>query len=343
MYPHHRNAIPRHNSSSSIINNNSTKTANLAMIRSCSADVQPFMNFSYSSSLDSFSSSSSNVAADAFPLPLVVGRAWGGGARATTAATTAAKPFRFFFNPFSSIASMFRSIVPSLQSFLIPTCQLLATTPNPTASLSTSRAGRRRRLTGTFFGQKKGRVSFAVQETPRSDPILLLELATPTAHLVREMASGTVRILLECERSNHGDGGAKKGAVALLDEPMWTMYCNGHKLGYAASRRCTPSDSHVLSVVEAVSVGAGVIPAATAPLALPPPRPTEVVGKHGHDGHQVMYMRAKFERVTGSRDSEAFYMINPDCRRGGGGGREGSGGAKHCNGGPELSIFLLRI
>jgi uncharacterized protein (TIGR01570 family) len=39
-----------------------------------------------------------------------------------------------------------------------------------------------------------------------------------------------------------------------------------------------------------------------------------------------MYMRAKFERVVGSRDSEAFYMINPDG-----------------NAGPELSIYLLRV
>ena len=40
----------------------------------------------------------------------------------------------------------------------------------------------------------------------------------------------------------------------------------------------------------------------------------------------IMYMRARFERVVGSKDSEAFYMISPD------------GG-----GGPELSIYLLRV
>jgi uncharacterized protein (TIGR01570 family) len=41
-----------------------------------------------------------------------------------------------------------------------------------------------------------------------------------------------------------------------------------------------------------------------------------------------MYMRARFERVVGSRDSEAFYMMNPDCNNGGG---------------PELSVYLLRV
>jgi uncharacterized protein (TIGR01570 family) len=41
---------------------------------------------------------------------------------------------------------------------------------------------------------------------------------------------------------------------------------------------------------------------------------------------EIMYMRAKYERVVGSKDSEAFYMMNP----------VGSAG-------PELSIYLLRV
>lgn len=48
--------------------------------------------------------------------------------------------------------------------------------------------------------------------------------------------------------------------------------------------------------------------------------------KKGPSEGELLYMRARFERVVGSRDSEAFYMINPDG-----------------NGGPELSIFLLRM
>jgi hypothetical protein len=36
--------------------------------------------------------------------------------------------------------------------------------------------------------------------------------------------------------------------------------------------------------------------------------------------------------VVGSRDSEAFYMMNPD-----------SSSSNGINGGPELSVYLLRV
>lgn len=125
------------------------------------------------------------------------------------------------------------------------------------------------------------------------------------------MSSGLVRIALECEKSTAARGRPAK----LFGEPTWTMYCNGRKCGYALTRACTESDWHVLSTVKSVSVGAGVIPVVV-----------DDGGKGiGSDG-ELMYMRARFERVVGSRDSEAFYMMNPDG-----------------NGGPELSIFLLRI
>lgn len=153
-------------------------------------------------------------------------------------------------------------------------------------------------MTGTLFGQRRGHVNFVVQDEPGSEPALLLELAMPTSSLVKEMASGLVRLALECER------GAGK---PLFGEPFWTMYCNGRKTGYAMSRECGDGDQKVLGMLRAVSVGAGVLPLA-------------------QEGGELMYMRARFERVVGSSDSEAFYMMNPD------------GG-----GGPELSVFLIRI
>lgn len=132
-----------------------------------------------------------------------------------------------------------------------------------------------------------------------------------TSALVQEMSTGLVRIALECEKTLAGGPGR---AVTLFQEPTWTMYCNGRKCGYAVSRSCSESDWHVLKMVHRVSVGAGVIP----------------VVEDGQKGSKLegdlLYMRAKFERVVGSRDSEAFYMLNPDG-----------------NGGPELSVFLLRI
>ncbi|KAE8711012.1 Protein MIZU-KUSSEI 1 [Hibiscus syriacus] len=186
---------------------------------------------------------------------------------------------------------------------LIPApCKFLSL---PTHLTITSSLGRK--VTGTLFGHRRGHVSFAVQDDPRSEPVLLLELAMSTASLVKEMSSGLVRIALESEKAAGRTG-------KLFHEPMWTMYCNGRKSGYAATRSCTESDWHVLSTVQSVSAGAGVIPV------------VDDGGKGGGSEGELLYMRAKFERVVGSRDSEAFYMLNPDN-----------------NGGPELSIFLLRI
>lgn len=80
------------------------------------------------------------------------------------------------------------------------------------------------------------------------------------------------------------------------------MYCNGRKVGFAVKREMTESDVVFLQMMKSVSVGAGVVP-----------------------NGETLYLRTKFERVTGSSDSEAFHMVNP----------EGSYGQ-------ELSIFLLR-
>ncbi|KAL2225969.1 UNVERIFIED_CONTAM: Protein MIZU-KUSSEI 1 [Sesamum indicum] len=186
---------------------------------------------------------------------------------------------------------------------ILPTCRWLSI---PTQLSITPSLGRK--VTGTLFGHRRGHVSFAVQDDPRSEPVLIIELAVSTSALVKEMSSGLVRIALECEKTHQPRG----TAVRLFGEPAWTMYCNGRKCGYAVSRSCSESDWQVLRTVQSVSVGAGVIPLVDD-------------GRGAAEG-ELLYMRARFERVVGSRDSEAFYMLNPDG-----------------NGGPELSIFLLRI
>lgn len=193
---------------------------------------------------------------------------------------------------------------------ILPTCRWL-TAPNHLSI--TPALGRK--VTGTLFGHRRGAVSFAVQYDPSSEPVFLIEFAVSTAALVREMSSGLLRIALECEKAAALPlrcGG--RAAVRLFREPTWTMYCNGRQCGSAHARECNELDWHVLSTVQSVSVGAGVIP---------------VVGdgrKGGASEGELMYMRARFERVVGNRDSEAFYMLNPDD-----------------NGGPEFGIFLLRI
>ncbi|KAL8518327.1 hypothetical protein ACS0TY_009627 [Phlomoides rotata] len=166
-------------------------------------------------------------------------------------------------------------------------------------------SGRGTKIVGTLFGHRRGHVHFALQEDFKQTPTFLVELATPTSILVKEMASGLVRIALECDKK------VEKKGFKLLEEPVWRTYCNGKKCGYAMKRECGPEEWKVLNAIGPISMGAGVLPGA---------------GNGAESDGEMMYMRAKFERVVGSKDSEAFYMMNPDG-----------------NGGPELSIYLLRV
>ncbi|XP_073287429.1 protein MIZU-KUSSEI 1-like [Primulina huaijiensis] len=204
-----------------------------------------------------------------------------------------------FFKSLCSIIS-FPSILPSCRWLSLPTHY-----PSVTPTLG-------RKVTGTLFGNRRGNVSFAVQTDLTSEPFLLLELGVSTSVLVKKMSSGVVRIALECEKTHALPPHKRR---TLLAEPVWTMYCNGRNCGYAVSRVCSQSDWHVLSKVRSVSVGAGVIPLVE-----------DGLKSGGESEGELLYMRARFERVVGTRDSEAFYMLNPDG-----------------NGGPELGIFLLRI
>ncbi|KAF8083695.1 hypothetical protein N665_0756s0012 [Sinapis alba] len=223
-------------------------------------------------------------------------------------------------NPSSSSSSV---ITPKrkLQSFAVSRLRSVI------ASLSRARPGNNSglgsRVVGTLFGSRRGHVHFSVQKDPTSPPAFLIELATPISGLVKEMASGLVRIALECDKAkeegeneNRRQGGGGKTKVTiprrLVEEPMWRTYCNGKKCGFATRRDCGEKEKKVLKALEMVSMGAGVLP--------------ETEETSGGGGGDIMYMRAKFERIVGSRDSEAFYMMNPDS-----------------NGAPELSIYLLRI
>lgn len=163
------------------------------------------------------------------------------------------------------------------------------------------------KVVGTLFGHKHGHVHFAFQKDPNSQPAFLVELATPISGLVHEISSGLVRIALECDKTE------EKKSTRLIDEPLWRTYCNGKKCGFATTRECGPKELQILKAVEPISMGVGVLP-----------RNEEESDEC--DSGDVMYMRAKFERVVGSKDSEAFYMMNPDS-----------------DGAAELSIYLLRV
>ncbi|CAN8237090.1 unnamed protein product [Cochlearia groenlandica] len=165
------------------------------------------------------------------------------------------------------------------------------------------------RVTGTLFGYRKTRVNLAVQENPRSLPILLLELAIPTGKLLQDLGLGMVRIALESEKK-------PSEKTKIVDEPIWALFCNGKKTGYGVKRQPTEEDLVVMKMLHAVSMGAGVLPVSGG-------------GGGGATAEQegdLTYMRAHFERVIGSRDSETYYMMNPDG-----------------NNGPELSIFFVRV
>ncbi|XP_010539062.1 PREDICTED: protein MIZU-KUSSEI 1 [Tarenaya hassleriana] len=158
--------------------------------------------------------------------------------------------------------------------------------------------------TGTIFGYRKGRVFLAIQEDPHCLPMFIIELPILTWALQKEMASETVRIALESE--------TKTSRKKLMEEYVWAVYCNGRKIGYSIRRKhMSEEEIYVTQALRGVSMGAGVLP--------PPEKEAAADG-------EMTYMRARFERVIGSKDSEALYMINP----------EGSGQ------GTELSIFFVR-
>ncbi|KAM0927915.1 hypothetical protein ACQ4PT_002151 [Festuca glaucescens] len=186
------------------------------------------------------------------------------------------------------------------------------------------------RVTGTFYGHRRARIALAVQERPGSLPTLVLELGVPTGKLMQEIsAGGHVRIALECEKkSKKSPDGADSGggsAVSLLEEAMWTAYVNGRRVGYAVRREATDGDLAVMQLLSTVSAGAGVLPGDVVDHEPPADGAAEADG-------EVAYMRAGFDRVTGSKDSESLYMVSPD----------GDGGAGAA-GGTELSIFFVRV
>ncbi|KAK9290484.1 hypothetical protein L1049_008654 [Liquidambar formosana] len=159
---------------------------------------------------------------------------------------------------------------------------------------------------GTIFGHRRGHVWFCIQhDRLNTKPFLLLELSIPTHQLVKEMRCGLVRIALECNRPD-------LSSCPLHSVPVWTMYCNGRKVGFAIKRKASEENRLMLKTMQSMTIGAGVIPS--------------VSGFGSSEGDsELMYMRANYEYVVGSSDSASFHLINPD----------------ECPG-QELGVFLMR-
>ncbi|OAY43647.1 protein MIZU-KUSSEI 1 [Manihot esculenta] len=175
-------------------------------------------------------------------------------------------------------------------------------TIKPSINLAPSRPSKTM-VVGTIFGNRRGHVWFCIQHDRLSiKPLLLLELSMPTNQLVKEMQCGLVRIALECDRSDFS-------SCPLRSIPVWTMYCNGKRVGFALRRKANDQNRSMLKTMKSMTVGAGVIPS----------------GFESMGSEEIMYMRANYEHVVGNADSESFHLINPD----------------ECPG-QELSVFLMR-
>ncbi|KAL0347360.1 UNVERIFIED_CONTAM: protein MIZU-KUSSEI 1 [Sesamum calycinum] len=184
-------------------------------------------------------------------------------------------------------------------------------TPNIPTPFAPPRCSRTM-VIGTIFGHRRGgHVWFCIQQDRLSTaPALLLELSIPTSTLIQEMECGLVRIALEFNAGESAE--SELSSCHLHSVPLWTLFCNGRKLGFAVRRKATQQNKILLKTMQNITVGAGVIPCGSG------------FGS-GLNSEEIMYMRANYERVVGSADSESFHLINPD---------EGPS--------QELSIFLLR-
>ncbi|XP_021736634.1 protein MIZU-KUSSEI 1-like [Chenopodium quinoa] len=153
--------------------------------------------------------------------------------------------------------------------------------------------GTSNRVTGTLFGYKKGKMNFSLQQSTKCLPTLVLDLPIQTHVLQKDMSVGMVRIALECEKKDEKE---RKG---LLEEPIWDMFCNGKKFGYAVKRDANEMDLSIMEVLKVITMGVGVLPS------------SEFCDGDDPDD-ELAYIRANFDYVVGSKDSETLYMLCPE-------------------------------
>ncbi|XP_021721662.1 protein MIZU-KUSSEI 1-like [Chenopodium quinoa] len=156
-----------------------------------------------------------------------------------------------------------------------------------------SNGGTSNRVTGTLFGYKKGKMSFSLQQSTKCLPTLVLDLPIQTHVLQKDMSIGMVRIALECEKKD------EKGRKGLLEEPIWDMFCNGKKFGYAVKRDANEMDLSIMELLKVTTMGVGVLPL------------SEFCDGDDPDD-ELAYIRANFDYVVGSKDSETLYMLCPE-------------------------------
>ncbi|KAI6700142.1 hypothetical protein NL676_014466 [Syzygium grande] len=157
-------------------------------------------------------------------------------------------------------------------------------------------------VTGTIIcPTDNGRVKIAMQNPAETSPFVTLELPLHTSHFTALVRGEMNRIVFTCPREP--DSCSRR---PLLSASVWTMLCNGRKMGFAVRRTGSHKDASLLEMIRSVSAGAGLLP-----------------DKEGL-GEQK-YLRGQFIRTVGSSDSEAYHLVDPSgCY------------------GQELSLFFLR-
>lgn len=91
-------------------------------------------------------------------------------------------------------------------------------------------------------------------------PFLLIDLSVPTQQFVHEMRFGELgRLVMESSNDKNSD----LASCPLQSFPVWTVSCNGPKLGFATRRKVADLIRLLLKPMESVTVGVGVIPAGT--------------------------------------------------------------------------------
>ncbi|KQK19617.1 protein MIZU-KUSSEI 1-like [Brachypodium distachyon] len=194
---------------------------------------------------------------------------------------------------------------------------------DPAASIITKKDGRPCTIiVGTIFGSRSGRVTFCVQRDASVPPPFLFELSVPMQSLAAEMASGLLRIALECHRSSGRSGAAGDKATGGRSRNVWKASCNGQDVGHAIRRPPTDWERGVLESMRTMTAGVGALPPVEAP---------EQINEGGQQdcgGAEVLYMRATYQRIVGSKDAVSYHLISPGT----------AGGSPP----QELSLFLLR-
>ncbi|XP_018488181.2 protein MIZU-KUSSEI 1-like, partial [Raphanus sativus] len=196
----------------------------------------------------------------------------------------------------------------TIVQLLIPSCYCTLVDPNdnqegkshhqikPRTSSATTKSSS---FTGTIFGFRRGKVNFCIQATNSKtiNPIIIgLELTVPTEVLAREMRGGVLRIVLESNNNEGYDSHHDSSSFSLLTTPLWNMYCNGRRVGFAIKREPSKSELAALKVLTPVTEGAGIVNG-------------EEINRDKSD--HMMYLRASFKRIFGSFNSESFHLIDP--------------------------------